>query len=95
MKKQFCSLIIVVFVFSHCITYAQYCSDVNRFSEIPVFTNEQLTSLSGITYGSALNAAGQLQDLKLNIFYPSFDYDTSAKRPLIVLMHVGQRNVYT
>lgn len=68
---------------------AQYCTDDNRFTEIAVFTNEQIHSDTNIVYASAITVTGETQDLILNIHYPAFEFDSMPKRPLIVLMHSG------
>jgi poly(3-hydroxybutyrate) depolymerase len=76
---------------------AQYCTDDNRFTQTPVFTDAQIDYDTGVVYGNALNYQGVNQDLLLNICYPSSSVDTFTKRPLIILMHgggfsVGSRN---
>lgn len=50
-----------------------------------VFTSVSVTS--GLTYGSATNAAGSVQDLKLDLYQPTGD--AVAARPAIVWVHGG------
>lgn len=45
------------------------------------------TTTSDITYGQAVNAAGQLQILKLDLFQPAGD--TELKRPVFIWAHGG------
>lgn len=76
---------------------AQYCTNDNRFTQTPVFTNAQIAYDTAVVYGNALNYQGQYQDLLLNICYPNSSVDSFTKRPLIILMHgggflVGDRN---
>lgn len=50
-----------------------------------VFTS--VTTTSDIVYGQAVNAAGQLQTLHLDLFQPTGD--TEAKRPVFIWAHGG------
>jgi poly(3-hydroxybutyrate) depolymerase len=85
MKKFFVFILFFVSIFN---VFAQYCN-TNRFTELPVFTNDQIDSDLGIIYGNALNYNGQYQDLIMNVHSPKLLNDTLEKRPLIVLMHGG------
>jgi len=48
---------------------------------------DSLTVISNVSYGTAVNASGQSQDLKLDIYMPK--NDTASKRPLIIWVHGG------
>jgi len=85
MKKIFVSIALFVSILN---AYSQYCN-TNRFTEAPVFSNNQIDSDRGVIYGNALNYNGQYQDLIMNIHSPKLLNDTLEKRPLIVLMHGG------
>jgi predicted esterase len=43
--------------------------------------------ISNVSYGNAVNASGQMQNLKLDIYLPK--NDTASRRPLIIWMHGG------
>jgi poly(3-hydroxybutyrate) depolymerase len=83
----------ILFVFAslliHTLANAQYCTDNDRFTQTPVFTDAQIDYDTAVVYGNALNYQGQNQDLLLNICYPSAAADTMTKRPLVILMHGG------
>ncbi len=48
---------------------------------------DSLTVLTDVSYGNAVNAGGQSQNLKLDIYMPA--NDTLTQRPLILWMHGG------
>ena len=56
----------------------------NRYLD-EVFTS--VTTTSDIVYGQAVNAEGQLQTLKLDLYQPTGD--TEQKRPVFIWAHVG------
>lgn len=48
---------------------------------------DSLTLIQNVSYGNAINASGQSQNLKLDIYMPK--NDTATNRPLIIWMHGG------
>lgn len=88
MKSKSVLGFIVMFMLCN-MAVAQYCIS-GRFGEQAVFTDEQLTEINDLEYGTALNPfSNQNQSLKLDIVMPSLSVDELAKRPLIVLIHGG------
>ena len=68
---------------------AQKCGLETRYTNIDYFSKSQIDSLKNVTYGDALNYVGDLQDLKMDVYFPNTDIDTLEKRPLILLIHGG------
>ena len=68
---------------------AQKCSLDMRYTNTDYFSKSQIDSLKNVTYGEALNYMGNLQDLKMDVYFPNTDIDTQEKRPLILLIHGG------
>jgi Secretion system C-terminal sorting domain/Carboxylesterase family len=66
-----------------------YCSNPLRFSEQPIFTNNQITVQTDVVYGNAINWQGQTQPLTMNVFYPALAEDTFALRPFLLIIHGG------
>lgn len=60
-----------------------------RYANTEYFSKSQIDSLKNITYGEAFNYMGNLQDLKMDVYFPNTDIDTQEKRPLILLIHGG------
>jgi dienelactone hydrolase len=84
------NILLLLFALNGCIALAQnYCSNPLRFSEQPIFTNNQITAQSNVVYGSAINWQGQTEQLTFNVFYPKFTEDTFALRPFILIIHGG------
>lgn len=54
-----------------------------------IFSNSQIKKDSNIIYARSKNLSGQLQDLQMDIYYPSTTADTMKKRPLVILIHGG------
>jgi len=87
MKKN---ILLLLCVLNGCIALAQnYCSNPLRFSEQPVFADNQITSQTNIVYGNAITWQGQTQQLTMNVFYPTLTEDTFALRPFILIIHGG------
>lgn len=66
---------------------AQNCNN-KRFTEVNVFGRDSIAFETG-PYGAARNVAGQLQNLKYNVWYPKLALDPLAKRPFILMVHGG------
>jgi hypothetical protein len=66
-----------------------YCSNPLRFSEQPIFTDNQITTQTNVVYGSATNWQGQTEQLTFNVVYPALALDTLALRPFILIIHGG------
>lgn len=76
-------------LFTSFFTHAQYCVDNSRYSNQEYFSDSQISTELNIQYGSALNATGVIQNLYLDIFYPTQSEDSSPLRPVVVLFHGG------
>lgn len=68
---------------------AQYCTNDARYSEKDFFNSSQISSITDLKYGSAVNKEGALQELHLDIHYPNITADSSPLRPFIMLIHGG------
>ncbi|UPT68065.1 MAG: hypothetical protein M0D57_05235 [Sphingobacteriales bacterium JAD_PAG50586_3] len=51
--------------------FGQYCNNPLRFSETPIFTNDQIAVQTNVVYGSAVTWQGQTQQLTMNVFFLS------------------------
>ena len=69
--------------------FAQMCTQDDSFTNSDYFLNTQIDSLKNVTYGNANNYLGELQDLKMDIYFPNNTLDTMVKRPFILLIHGG------
>ncbi|MBV1922717.1 MAG: carboxylesterase family protein [Flavobacteriaceae bacterium] len=70
-------------------SFAQYCTDDERFSEIEVFTNNEIETTLNAVYGSAINWEGDAESLEIDFYLPSLDIDPLSSRPFILLIHGG------
>ncbi len=68
---------------------AQYCTTNPRFSEVPFFTDDQITTQSNIPYATVTNWQGASEVLRLDAYFPKLSADTMTKRPLILMIHGG------
>ncbi len=68
---------------------AQYCTTNQRFSEVPFFTDDQISTQSNIPYATVINWTGASEVLRLDAYFPKLSADTMAKRPLILMIHGG------
>ena len=68
---------------------AQFCTDDNRFSEIEVFTNSQIDSLTNVNYANVYNWEGVSEELKMDFYFPKNEIDPLTNRPFILLIHGG------
>lgn len=84
--KLILSLLLVSITF---IIKAQYCEIENRFSSEDYFDSNEIESILDTLYATALNVDGEMQELKMDIYYPSLNVDDLAKRPCIILFHGG------
>ena len=69
--------------------FAQLCTNDNRFTNVPYFTDSQISAQFNITYGNALDWNGVNTPLKLDVYYPTLAIDPLALRPLILMVHGG------
>lgn len=79
-------LIVPLFVFS---LNAQYCTNDNRFTNAPFFSDGEVSSQLDVTFGNAVDWQGNNVALKLDAYYPTLSVDTLPLRPLILLVHGG------
>lgn len=69
------------------VTSCRTMPESGRYSTA-LYTDSQLTTVSGIVYGSAENAAGTMVDLGLDLYLPPAD-DGPALRPMVIAIHGG------
>lgn len=62
-----------------------YCIQ-GKFSNVEYYSGNAIIANSNITYGAGLNASGNLDSLKLDLFYPNQLLDPLVKRPLVVFI---------
>ncbi len=70
-------------------TYGQFCTNDNRYTEVPFFDSTEISVGANITYGSATDYQGNAYALKMDIYYPNLTVDPSLKRPFVMLFHGG------
>lgn len=68
---------------------AQSCSEELRYTDTKYFSATQIDSLINLSYSEATDYNGNLQDLKMDVYYPNTDIDLLNKRPFILLIHGG------
>lgn len=68
---------------------AQFCTNDSRFSNIPFFTDGQISSQLNVNYANVVDWQGNNQSLKLDAYYPTLAIDTLPLRPLILMVHGG------
>ncbi|MEO0338461.1 MAG: alpha/beta hydrolase, partial [Bacteroidota bacterium] len=66
-----------------------YCSSLNRFSTIELFTDADIEAQKDVIYGSAMNRDGNLQALAMDIYSPSLDVDQLERKPFLMTIHGG------
>lgn len=66
-----------------------YCNNPLRFSETPIFTDNEIAKQTNVVYGSAVTWQGQTQPLTMNVFFPKLNIDTLPLRPFILIIHGG------
>jgi poly(3-hydroxybutyrate) depolymerase len=86
MKYIFTFLISLLLVSS---VKSQLCTNDNRFTNEPYFTDAQISSQLNITYANAINWTGSNEILKMDVYYPTLAVDTLPLRPLILMVHGG------
>ena len=79
--------IFILFLTTH--LNAQFCTYDGRFTNIPFFTDTQISAQVNITYANAVNWNGGNQQLLLDAYYPDLAIDTMPLRPLILMVHGG------
>lgn len=88
--KKFTFLIICWFFCTNLMAQQNpFCTTDSRFTDAPVFSEDEIGSAMAISYGHALDYQGQDQNLIFNIYYPEQRLDSFKLRPLIVLVHGG------
>ena len=85
-KKLFCCFV-TCFIFNT-VSFAQYCTGDNRFTQTPFFNSSDIQEDS-MVYATALDWQGVSKNLKLNVFYPKNNVETLAKRPMIMMIFGG------
>ena len=88
MNKQ---KLLYMFCMAFTINYAiaqKSCSE-GRYTNTDYFLKSQIDSLKNISYAKAQDYMGNLQNLKMDVYFPNTDIDTQEKRPLILLIHGG------
>lgn len=68
---------------------AQFCTNDTRFSELPFFSDAQISAQLNVVYGNAPDWTGVNQVLDLDVYYPTLSADTLPLRPLIMMVHGG------
>ena len=86
-KQKILCIFYIIFVIKF--ATAQKCDFEERFTNVDYFSKSQIDSLKNVTYGKALNFSNNLQDLKMDIYFPNTSIDNLEKRPLILLIHGG------
>ena len=86
-KQKLLCIFCIIFVIKF--ATAQKCDFEERFTNLDYFSKSQIDSLKNVTYGEALNFTDNLQDLKMDIYFPNTSIDNLDKRPLILLIHGG------
>jgi hypothetical protein len=81
--------LLVLFIFSIFSFHAQYCTNDNRFTNNPVFSDAEIVSNYSVQFGSAIDWQGNTQILDLDVHFPDLSIDTVAKRPFILMIHGG------
>lgn len=65
-----------------------YCES-EQYSDIGFFDPVDIDVLTNVEYGHAKTYQGNTISLRMDIYSPSIDADTTSRRPLVVLIHGG------
>jgi len=69
---------------------AQYCTVDDRFTEVEFFASNEISGTENLTYATdVLDWNGNLQDLEMDVYYPSAESETLSSRPFVLLLHGG------
>lgn len=68
---------------------SQYCIN-GRFAENDFFGPVSILNEQDKLYGFNLNAAGNVDSLRFNVYYPNKLIDGLSKRPLVIMIHGGE-----
>ncbi len=85
-RKPFISFILLAWA---SFGFTQNCPEDARFTEIDYFSVEEIDSLMDVTYGAALNVSDEMEDLKMDIYFPKNEIDPMDERPFVLLIHGG------
>lgn len=83
------SFFILTILYFSIFGYGQLCTSDKRFSDVAVFTNDQINVQRDVPFANVVDWKGQNETLKLDVYYPSLTIDTMAKRPFIMMIHGG------
>lgn len=86
MRQILTAILILLITFS---ANAQLCTNDGRFSNVPFFSDGQISSQLNVTYGNVVDWQGNNVALKLDAYYPTLSIDTLPLRPLILMVHGG------
>ena len=86
-KQNLLYMFCMVFTIHYAI--AQKSCLEGRYTNTDYFLKSQIDSLKNISYGAAHDYIGNLQDLKMDVYFPNTYIDTQERRPLILLIHGG------
>ena len=81
--------LLLIIVFSVNSTFAQLCTQDNRFTEVEYFTDTEIDTIIDIKYGFATNHLGGTDSLFLDVFFPNNIIDTLSARPVVIMIHGG------
>ncbi len=68
---------------------AQYCTNNSRYTEVPYFDSTQISVGANVQFGTAIDHLGNPYALRMDLYYPNLNIDTSPKRPFLLLIHGG------
>lgn len=86
MKQLLTLLFLQLISFSY---IAQFCTTDDRFSNVPYFSDAQISSQLNVPYATVTDWQGNNLTLKLDVHYPTLAIDPLPLRPLILMVHGG------
>lgn len=78
------TLLIGFSMISITVSYGQFCTDDNRFTEVAYFDSTQIVADTGLVYATINDL-----NLAMDLIYPSMTADTLQNRPFVMLFHGG------
>lgn len=82
-------ILITVFFILYSKAFGQYCTSDARYSEVVFFDSTEITIGNNIQFGTALDYLGNSYSMRMDLYYPNLNIDTSPKRPFVMLFHGG------
>jgi poly(3-hydroxybutyrate) depolymerase len=86
MKNLFTLFVLLLI---HITLHAQYCSNDERYTEVEIFSDNDIELISDVQYAIATDFEGNDDTLLYDVLLPSSAVDTAQIRPCVMVIHGG------